>query len=201
MTDALKNHQGTVSIGGRAIANLTFAEDIDGLAGKEEELASQVGRLDKISAAFCMEITAEKTKLINNNPNGNNIDIRINGEKFDEVVSIKYLGAVVTDQDCKPEVTSRIVQTTAAIARLKTICKDKHISRSSKIRLMCSLVISILRYACETWTLTGDMLTKLLATERYDALGNCLASHTETTSLTIQSKIESGNSLGPLMTP
>lgn len=42
MTDALKNHQGTVSIGGRAIANLTFAEDIDGLAGKEEELASQV---------------------------------------------------------------------------------------------------------------------------------------------------------------
>ena len=90
MTDALKNHQGirTVSIGGRAIANLTFAEDTDGLVGKEEELASQVGRLDKISAAFCMEITAEKTKLINNNPNGNNIDIRINGEKFDEVDSI-----------------------------------------------------------------------------------------------------------------
>ena len=139
MTDALKNHQGTVSIGGRAIANLTFAENIDGLAGKEEELASQVGRLDKISAAFCMEITAEKTKLINNNPNGNNIDIRINGEKFDEVDSIKYLGAVVTDQGFKPEVTSRIVQTTAALARLKTVWNGKHMSRSSKIRLMCSL--------------------------------------------------------------
>ena len=41
MTDALKYHQGT-SIGGRAIANLTFADDIDGLTGKEEELASQV---------------------------------------------------------------------------------------------------------------------------------------------------------------
>ena len=40
MTDALKDHQGTVSIGGRAIANLTFADDIDGLTGKEEELAS-----------------------------------------------------------------------------------------------------------------------------------------------------------------
>ena len=94
MTDALKDHQGTVSIGGRAIANLSFADDIDGLAGKEEELASQVGRLDKISAAFCMEITAEKAKLMNNSPNGNNIDIRINGERLDEVDSIKYLGAV-----------------------------------------------------------------------------------------------------------
>ena len=95
MTDALKDHQGTVSIGGRAIANLSFADDIDGLAGKEEELASQVGRLDKISAAFCMEITAEKAKLMNNSPNGNNIDIRINGERLDEVDSIKYLGAVL----------------------------------------------------------------------------------------------------------
>ena len=94
MTDALKDHQGTVNIGGRAIANLTFADDIDGLTGKEEELASQVGRLDKISAAFCMEITAEKAKLMNNSPNGNNIDIRINGEKLDEVDSINYLGAV-----------------------------------------------------------------------------------------------------------
>lgn len=94
MTDALKDHQGTVSIGGRAIANLHFTDDIDGLAGKEEELTSQVGRLDKTSAAFCMEITAEKTKVNNNNPNGNSIDIWINGEKLDEVDSIKYLGAV-----------------------------------------------------------------------------------------------------------
>ena len=62
------------------------------------------------------------------------------------------------------------------------------------------MVISVLLYARETWTLTEDILTKLLAIERYDALGNCLASHTETTSLMIQSKTESGNALGPLMT-
>ena len=85
----LKDHQGTVSIGGRAIANLPFADDIDGLAGKEEELASQVGRLDKIFAAFCMEITAEKAKLMNKNPNGKSIYIRIKGEKLDEVHSFK----------------------------------------------------------------------------------------------------------------
>ena len=56
MTDALKDHQGTVSIGGRTIADLPFADDIDGLARKEEELASLVDRLDKTSAAFGMEI-------------------------------------------------------------------------------------------------------------------------------------------------
>ena len=45
--DALEDHEGTVSIGGRTITNLRFADDIDGLAGKEEELANLVERLDK----------------------------------------------------------------------------------------------------------------------------------------------------------
>ena len=165
MTDALEDHQGTVSIGGRTITNLLFADGIDGLAGKEEELASLVDRLDKTSAAFGMEISAEKTKLMTNNANGISIDIKINGKKLDEVDSFKYLGAVVTDQGSKPEVLSRIAQTTAALARLKTIWSDKHISLSSKIRLMRSLVISVLLYACETWTLTADILKKLQATE------------------------------------
>ena len=38
MTDAQEDHEGTVSTGGRTIINLRFADDIDGLAGKEEEL-------------------------------------------------------------------------------------------------------------------------------------------------------------------
>ena len=144
MTDALEDHQGTVSIRGRTITNLRFADDIDVLAGKEEELTSLVDGLDKTSAAFGMEIrSAEKTKLVTNNANGISIDIRINGEKLDKVDRFKYLGAAVTDQGSKPEVLSRIAQTTAALARLKTIWNNKHISLSSKIRLMRSLFISI----------------------------------------------------------
>ena len=46
MTDALEYYDGTVSIGGRTISNLRFADDIDGLAGEEEELANLVERLD-----------------------------------------------------------------------------------------------------------------------------------------------------------
>ena len=115
--------------------------------------------------AFGMEISAEKAKLMANNANGMSIAIRINSEKLDVVDSFKYLGAVVTDQGSKPEVLSRIAQITAALARLKTTWNDKHISLSSKIRLMRSLVISILLYACETWILTADILKELQATE------------------------------------
>ena len=41
-------------------------------------------------------------------------------------------------------------------AKLKTIWNDRNIALSSKIRLMCSLVMSIFLYACEPWTLTAD---------------------------------------------
>ena len=40
MTDALEDNEGTVSIGGRTITSLRFADDIDGLAGAEQELAN-----------------------------------------------------------------------------------------------------------------------------------------------------------------
>ena len=62
-----------------------------------------------------------------NNANDISIDIKINSEKLDEVDSLKYVGAVVTDQGSKVEVLSRIAQTREALARLKTTWNDKHI--------------------------------------------------------------------------
>lgn len=75
MNDAQEDHRGTVNIGGRTIIDLRFPDDIDGLAGKEEEQASLVDRLDKYSAAFSTEITAEKTKLMTYKTTDIRIDI------------------------------------------------------------------------------------------------------------------------------
>ena len=57
------------STGGRTITSLRFADDIDGLVGKEK-LAKLVERLDKASTAYGMEINAEKTKPMTNNTRG-----------------------------------------------------------------------------------------------------------------------------------
>ena len=115
MTDALKDHEGTVSIGGRTITNLRFPDDIDGLVGEEEELANLVEHLDKASTAYGMEISAEKTKLMTNITSGINTEIKVNGQKLETVTSFKYLGSVITDGVSKPEILSRIAQATAAL--------------------------------------------------------------------------------------
>ena len=94
MTDALDDHEGTVSIGGKTFTNLHFVDDIDGLAG-EEELGKLVERLDKASTPYGMEISAEKTKLTTNNTSGINTEIKVNGQKLETVTSFKYLGSVM----------------------------------------------------------------------------------------------------------
>ena len=83
MTDALEDHEGTVSIGGRTITNLRFADDIDGLAGEEQEATNLVEHLDKASTAYGMEISAEKTKLMTNNTSGIKTEIKVNGQKLE----------------------------------------------------------------------------------------------------------------------
>ena len=107
MTDALEDHEGTVSIGGRTITNFRFADDIDGLAGEEEELANSVEHLDKAFTAYGMEIGAEKTKLMTNNTRGINTKIKINGQKLETVTGFKHQGSVMTDEGSKPEILSR----------------------------------------------------------------------------------------------
>ncbi|WP_419624555.1 reverse transcriptase domain-containing protein, partial [Thiolapillus sp.] len=165
VTDALEDHEGTVSIGGRTITNLRFADEIDGLAGEEEELANLVERLDKASTVYGMEISAEKIKLMTNNTSDINTEIKVNGQRLKTVTSFKYLGSVTTDEGSKPEILSRIAQTTAALTRLKPVWIDKSISLSSKIRLMRTLVTSIFLYACESWILTAELQRRIQAME------------------------------------
>ena len=112
-----------------------------------------------------MEINAEKTKLKTNSTSGINTEIKVNGQKLETVTSFKYLGSVITDEDSKPEILCRISQAIAALIRLKPVWIDKSISLSSKIRLMRSLVTPIIKYACESWTLTAELQRRIQAME------------------------------------
>ena len=112
-----------------------------------------------------MEISAEKTKLMTNNTSCINTEIKVNGQKLETVTSFKYLCSVITDEGSKPELLSRIAQTTAALTRLKPVWNDRSISLSSKIRLMRSLVTFTFLHACESWTFTAKLQGRIQAME------------------------------------
>ena len=112
-----------------------------------------------------MEISAEKTKLMTNNTSGINTEIKVNGQRLETATSFKYLGSIITDEGSKPEILSRIAQTTAALTRLAPVQNNSSISLSSKIRLMRSLFTFIFLYACESWTLTAELQRRMQAIE------------------------------------
>ena len=74
------------------ITNPHFADDIDGLAGEEKELANLVEHFDKATTVYGMEISAKKMKLMTNNTSGINTEIKVNGQKLATVTSFKCLG-------------------------------------------------------------------------------------------------------------
>ena len=112
-----------------------------------------------------MEIGPDKTKVMTNNPNGFQREIKIKGQSLEEVENFKYLGAIISNEGPKPEILSRIAQTTAALSRLKIIWRDKNISLASKVRLMRMLVLSTFLHACESWTLRAEIKRRIQALE------------------------------------
>ena len=119
ISDALKEHDGKVSIGGRNITKLWLADDID---EDEQELETEIESLDKTSTRGKMEITVEKTKQEHRQLHPERD--RGKGQKLVIVTSFKYLG----DDGFKPEILSRIEQATAALTKLKPILRYLNIS-------------------------------------------------------------------------
>ena len=120
---------------------------------------------ERATSAYGMEINAEKTKLMTNNINGIHKEIKASGQKLQTVTNFKYLGAIISDAGSRAEIVSRIAQCTTTMTRLKPIWNDQNITLRSKVRLMRTLIISILLYACETCTLTIELQRSIKAVE------------------------------------
>ena len=77
------------------------------------ELVNLINHLEEAFIAYGMQFNAENTQLMTNNTNGISTDITIDNKKLETVCSFKYLGAIVLDQESKPEVLSRTARIAA----------------------------------------------------------------------------------------
>ena len=92
----------SISIGGRPICNLRFADDIDLMGGLTNRLIDRVG-------AYGIEVNTEKSKIMTNSTNTTSADISMKGQKLEEVTSFKYLRPTLCkDGTCSAEVHIRI---------------------------------------------------------------------------------------------
>ena len=116
--EALDDHEGIVSIGGRLITSFRSADDIVVNAEEEEEAGILIDRIDRTTTRYKMEIGPDKTKVMTNNPNGFQREIKMKCQRLEEVENFEYLGAIIFNEGSKPEILSRIAQAAAALSRL-----------------------------------------------------------------------------------
>ncbi|GFR82137.1 endonuclease-reverse transcriptase [Elysia marginata] len=85
----------TISIFGRPLCNLRFADDIDLIAGSQAELQVLTDRLVASSKAFGMEVSSEKSKVMVSSERVNEASITMDDEPLELVHKFRYLGATL----------------------------------------------------------------------------------------------------------
>ena len=154
------------TISGFLCSNLRFADDIALLSESDKGLQSQVDSLHVVSTRFGLKISTSKTEVQCCSRDPPAIQINIDGTKLGQVEQFTYLGGVLScDNSSENDIKRRIGLATGASASLNTIWASKEITQETKLRVYRSLVLSILLYNSETWTLKESDKSRLLVFE------------------------------------
>jgi len=94
-----------------------------------------------------------KTKLQNLGSGPSPTGLQIDGNSVESVDSFVYLGSLQKSEDNSRSDIKRRISLAASVMSLSRIWRDKILQLSTKIRLYQALVMSVLLYAAETWTL------------------------------------------------
>ena len=153
------------SVGNTKISDLVFADDAVLLAESLDVLVMALEVLHEESKPLGLKVSWTKTKV---QAFGGLLDdtvqsVQACGEDIEVLESFTYLGSVVHNNGGSgQEVTRRIGLAHGVMNSLNaSIWRCRYLCRRTKIRVFKSLVLPVLLYGCETWTLNSDLERRL----------------------------------------
>ncbi len=154
-----------VSFGDVRITDLDFADDAVIFAETADILTEALESLSEEAEPLGLRVSWIKTKI---QAFGDMLDDAIDslpvaGENVEIVDRFTYLGSVIhRSVDCEAEVNRRLGLAYGAMNSLnKTVWRSRYLSRWTKVRVFRSLVLPVLLYSCEAWTLTDGLRRRL----------------------------------------
>jgi hypothetical protein len=137
---------------------LVYADDVNLLGNSVNIIKENSETFLKASRAIGLEINAEKTKymIMSHHPNsGQNQNIKIVNEVFESVATFKYLGMTLTNQsDIHHEIKSRLNSGNACYYSVQNLLSSCLLSKNLKIKIYRTVILLVVVYGCETWSLT-----------------------------------------------
>jgi hypothetical protein len=90
---------------------------------------------------------------------GQNQNIRIANESFENVATFKHLETTLTNQnDIHDEIKSRLNSGNACCYSVQSLLFPCLVSKNLKIKIYGTVILPVVLYGCETWSLTLRML-------------------------------------------
>jgi len=86
---------------------------------------------------------------------GRNHSIKIDNSSFERVEVFKYLGTTLSDQNSIPEeVKSKLKSGNACYHLVQNLLFSSLLSKNLKIKIYRTIILPVVLYGCETWSLT-----------------------------------------------
>ncbi|KAJ4448388.1 hypothetical protein ANN_10404 [Periplaneta americana] len=137
---------------------LVYADDVNMLGENPQTIGENTGILLEESKEIGLEVIPEKTKYMIMSRDQNivrNRNIKIGNLSFEEVKNFKYLGATVTNiNDTREEIKRRINMGNACYYWVEKLLSSSLLSKNLKVRIYKTVILPVVLYGCETWTLT-----------------------------------------------
>ena len=140
----LEEAQAGIKIAGRNINNLRYADDTTLMAESEEELKSLLMKVKEESAKVGLKLNIQKTKIM---ASGLITSWQIDGETVADFI---FLGSKITAEgDCSHEIKRHLLLGRKVMTNLKS----RDITLSAKVHLVKAMVLPVVMYGCDSWTI------------------------------------------------
>ena len=146
----LEEAQAGIKVAWRNIDNLRYADDTTLMAESEEEIISLLMKVKGESEKVGLKLSIQKTKIMASGPI---TSWEIDGETVETVSDFIFLGSKITaDCDCSHGIKRRLLLGMKVMTNLDSILKSRDITLPTKVLLVKAMVLSLVMYRCESWT-------------------------------------------------
>ena len=111
--------------------------------------------------------------MVNSNDSSLHAEITLNDNTLEVVNAFCYLGETLSNDDsCETDIRIRLALATSAMIRIYVIGNSRHIQFKLNYNVYRSLVLFILTYGCEAWTISIAIKNKLQVFETQKTAGH-----------------------------